>query len=218
MIGRLLKFLGIFSAVYIALLLLFSFTGLEKGYFSFLKNSFSSIYGNFKSEGGVDFQLISEDGHSHQKLKTTIYNVEEKKTVTKRIRKNPSLAKTLSYFGSWANIHLWVFAAVPFIFLLTLIISSPIRLPKKLIALAIGSILFHLFIFLKMWLYLLKEFNNNEVLNVVNLSSGVGNFVNFIYALIENMGFGLFLCLIIWVLVSFTNKDIKSFSEVLKSN
>jgi len=218
MINSVLKYFGFFSLAYIVLLLIFSFTGLEEGYFSMLRGTFSSVFSEFKSEGGVDFELVKDDKSSHEKLKTTIYNISEKKDVIQRIRSNPSLAKTLSYFGSWANIHLWVFVALPFIFLITLILSSPINIPRKLLALLSGTILFHVFVLFKMWLYLLKEFYNNDVLNVVNLSTPTGKLVNFVYALIENMGFGLFICIIIWVLVSFRSKDFKSFSQNLQKN
>lgn len=216
MIGAIIRFFVFFAVVYLGLWALFALTPVGHTYHSFLKNSCQTLHGTFAGTGAAEFDLVQEEDDPNEKMRVKIYNAEEKRSVEQKVKMNPDLGRTLSYNGSIGHIRLWVFATLPLLFLWALILSSPVNWKRKLMSILLGTIVLQGFVFLKFYLYLLKEFNLNDILDVVYLTESSERVVNFSYNLFENIGIALILCVILWAMLTFKGADFARFSNLLK--
>jgi hypothetical protein len=214
--GAILRFFLFFTLVYISLWALFSLTPVGHQYHSLLNNTCQSLFGTFAGTGAAEFDLVQAASDPNEKMRIKIYNAEEKRTIEQKVKMNPDLAKTLSYNGSVGHIHLWVFATLPLLFLWALIISSPVNFRRKIWSILLGTVILQCFVFLKFYLYMLKEFNQNDILDVVYLKAGSERLVNFSYNLFENIGIALVLAVILWAMFTFKGADFAKFSKLLK--
>jgi len=212
-----IRFFLTFALAYLALWALFSYTPVGHAYHSFLNGSCQALFGTFAGTGASEFDLVQGADDPNEKMRVKIFNAEEKRTVEQKVKMNPALASTLSYNGSVGHIRLWVFATIPLLFLWSLIFASPVNWKRKLLSILLGTLLMLGFIFLKFYLYMLKEFNFNDILDVVYLTEGSERMVNFSYNLFENVGIALVLAVVLWTMLTFKGSDFAKLTNLMKS-
>jgi len=214
--GGILRFFLTFAVVYLALWALLTLTPIGYKYHSLLNNTCQTLFGSFAGPGVAKFDLVQGDDDPQEKMRVIIYNGDQKRSVEQKVKMNPALAKTLSYPGSTGHIRLWVFATLPLLFLWALILSSPVNWKRKIGSIVLGTVFMQAFVFLKFYLYMLKEFNLNDELDVVYLTESSERMVNFSYNLFENIGIALVLAVILWAMLTFKASDFTKFSKLLK--
>ncbi|MEO1261010.1 MAG: hypothetical protein AAFZ15_19575 [Bacteroidota bacterium] len=99
-----------------------------------------------------------------------------------------------------------------FLFLISLIIITPINWKQKLLAILTGSILFYGYTVFKIYIFLADLFNRSG-LDIYSLSDTGGSIVQGISYVIKSLGTSALVVVIIWILTAFRKSNWK---EILK--
>ncbi len=103
---------------------------------------------------------------------------------------------------------------VPYLFLISLILASPVRLKKKGIALLSGTILLHAWVILKFSVQLLDNYNYPNLI-FIELPFPFDTFVYYFNAFIRVTGSSsaLVIPIIFWVIVSYEKEAVKRIKD-----
>lgn len=197
------KYLGIFILWFVALTAL-SFT-------QPVKKSINEFYG--ATHTGIFKTMLPElemTYHSWKKTGDTnefYYQVYGKKEMERLIAEAKAKGlRSVKQSSLDVKFYLNVFFTPFLIFLLSLILATPLPIKNKLIALSVGLILFLLYQILRVYVKILKNVNA-EQMNVYDLEGTSESMVEF-FAGIFQAGFTAGIVALIWALVVFNKKNL----------
>ncbi len=169
---HILIFLFKFAAVYAVLLL----PGFRNAYMDFYNSTGEKLFGSFGSKGMVRFK--EKKGGMDEDVQTIIYLINKNEFREKEKSNTP--VNTAFIENNWLNDYL------PVAFLLSLNAATPMGWRRKLISLAAGLVIMHIFIFFSMWISFLFQFNlNAEKLQVVELGLTSTAIAGFLYEVLS---------------------------------
>ncbi len=197
----LLKFIISTVLIYVLLVVLYKSTPLGNTYQQFFINSNAWWHTAHGENGKVEAKLANPNDPTRKHIAVySIYNEKQKQKAISIYKANPN-NKTVSYDVDTVNLDVWNFAALGLILMLTLIIAFPSHWKQKILALIVGFALYHIFLWIKMGMMLNREFIKYPHLENNGLSPFLGKVNNYLYAIMENIGFSLFISSLIAILL-----------------
>ncbi len=206
-----LIFLAKFAAIYTVLVILISVLSFDKPYAATFRQINNTLFGKLGNGGVVVFEEYEEkikqqknnfDNKSKHDTKIIIVNKEKALREAKAAKARGESNVSKDYFQS-LTINSWNIGGLPTLFVLALILATPILWKQKLWAVLWGFLLINVFILLKMWVLLVYEANQHQQLDIFNLGGFSQNMLNSINIIFSFLGFNLIVAILIWVLVSF---------------
>ena len=162
-----------------------------KAYSKFYCSCGEHLFGSFGSRGIVEFCESKKEKYD---IAIRLYN-------TDRTDKNGVMRGVETSQNNRQDVYMYM------IFLIALIVATPISIRRKLWALLWGVILIHCFIFLRLAAYIFEQFSE-ESLGLFNISpSWKSAFYTLYQQFIANVNFGFVVAVFIWILVSFRRED-----------
>lgn len=199
----LLKFILIFAVVYGILIL----PNLGKVYAGFIRSQGEFFFGSFRKNGVVRFEPNQEVKNKWE-FRNKMFLFNQLHFVHSQ-RTGASYTK-IKVYSSWYQNYLFI------ALFLSLTIATPIVWKRKLIALAAGFLLLHVYVLFTFYIHLLYKFNSYPDLEVVHLSSFGQKVVNLLYPiLVLSPGSGLFMAVLIWMVVCFKKGDFEKLTHTL---
>lgn len=198
----------LFGLVYGGLLVLGQYAGFSKSYRSGIRNASTSLFQKGWSKGYVQFQ--EKEDEFGKGLETAISFV-NREANDKAAAAGTSVKAVTVYF----SIHTWGYLLGTF--LLALIVASPVPNRRKLIAAGISLVIFHFFLFFRIWLKLEWEMDAHPELGILELSSfksGLFDVLNTVF--VQNIVVSFLTVTLIWGVVTFRREDWKTFSAMIK--
>ena len=160
----------------------------------------SIFFEDFRGKGIVVFDKLDKVEENHF---NTVMKLASKEQYA-AYKKNRSSYKVSSVTASG-----WYMGYLPIILLVALILASPVTWKRKGIALLGGLLVIHVFIWLKLYIQLLYEFNRAE-LNVVSFSGFQQNLMDTLHVLfVVYLGPTFIVPVFIWLLVTFRKGDLE---------
>jgi hypothetical protein len=175
-------------------LLIAPWPGLEGAYAKFFRAGGGFLFESFGSKGKVIFEPYSQKDVADTTL-----------TLVNRKQIGPDGQAP----AWWTHISSRYSGYLDAVFVVSLILATPIPWSRKSRALFLGVILIHLFIILKLATAILYAYNNNQYLGVIKLNSLWASLLDHTYQgfLRNNLESGLVAAVLIWILVTFRRED-----------
>lgn len=204
----LLRMVLLFAVAYGGFLILGQVTGITKGYRTVIRNVSTTVFQEHWSEGLVQFR---EPGAQFGKgLETAIDFVNRAENERAAVTGSSVSAVTV-YF----SIHNWGFLLGTF--LISLIIASPVSIRRKLVAAGISLVLFHFYLFFRIWLKLEWEMDTHPELAIVDLSDFWSKALDaFNIVFVQNIVVSFLVAVMIWIMVTFRKDDWGMFSKLIR--
>ena len=161
--------------------------GLKKAYGSFFQAGGNVLFTRFGSEGRVHFgplTPVAPDGDTEVTLRNRRTQADSTYVVDSR---------TLGY--------------KPTVFMLALILATPIPWPRRLWAVLWGFLLINVYVALRVGVFLLTVFSGNDNLALFSPGPTARSVLDYLYWILVGSFAGLLLPLPIWVVVSFRRRD-----------
>ena len=207
-----LIFLGKFTLIYALLLIFISLFSINDSYINSFRTINKTIFGKLGQEGMVVFEPQTAEAtkgkqtafnnKSTHDTKITIINRTKASQAAKAAQARGEKSVSKDYYQI-LTINSWNLGGLPTLFVLALILATPLLWRQKLWALLWGTLLINAFILFKMWIALLNEANKNPKLDVAVLPSLLKSLVESTYIITSFLGFNLILAILIWILVAF---------------
>lgn len=117
------------------------------------------------------------------------------------------------------KLSVYDFCYVPTMFLISLILASPIRIRRKIFSLIIGLIVIHLFIIFRLLINIFDNYDPNfDLISMSNFFRDFFHNANNIINKNTNVGATIVIVIIIWLSVTFNLKDVDILLGKLKIN
>lgn len=208
--GPLLKYLGLFIVLYFALLALCSIPSVSAGMANAYRGLSRPVIESIFPDAYLRF-----NGDDAEKANPNIIRVVyasqaevDRQTELARQQGTKSLRMNAASYDLYFNLLYTTF----FLFLLTLILITPISWKGKAWSLLWGTLLFTAFTLFKVAIFLLDQFNKSSM-DMYQLNESTGDFVANLALLLKSLGFSSFIVILIWVLVAFRRSN---WSQVLQ--
>jgi hypothetical protein len=196
MLKPIIKFLLIFTLSYIGLLWIA--LSLEDAYAQGYRSVGRLLYENYGSEGYLQF-FPEEDKSSGYKLNNKIVLFNKLQIVNARQSGQATIRGAELFVSSWYN------GLLPSIIFASLLFASPIPWKRLFIALPIGLLLLHFFLFFKLYIAIAHEFLQQEWLAI---SPGKPGMIRVLYEVfVANIETTIITPVFIWIIVAFRKKD-----------
>ncbi|MEM7102513.1 MAG: hypothetical protein AAF502_05210 [Bacteroidota bacterium] len=206
-----LKFFGLFLAVYIALMVFSSLTGIHHAYRSVFANYCTSWYNTF-GNSEILFQFESKPKVGHDALDLGIYFVNhEMLAAAKEDAKRKGIKEYSARRAEW-GLNSWLFGFLPSLFLTSLILVSPISWRRKGIAFIVGLIVFHFYLTLRLHLEFSEQISLHDWLST---KSGEGGFTKFVKRFLY-IEFNYIMAFLVWIAVTFRKADFDGWMKALQ--
>mgnify|MGYP000108630400 CR=1 FL=1 len=204
-INHLIRRLGIFVIIFIALVALVNFFDVKSSYHHHFINLGNTTFSKFDNEGIVNFK----DGFAVNKKKYNPYDCmviltsePQKRKALKEAREKGKSKMTYNPvtfpLNSWNNFGFLL------LFFIAQIISIPLVLKHRLLTFVIGFLLIHLFFFVKLWTSLNLKFSIwYDQFQVGWTNDILINLLNYFHIIIMYPFFGLVLITLITLTLSF---------------
>lgn len=204
------KYFGIFILIYASLYSLVSLPAVvvktNETYRAITEPLLQSIFPKAYLELEPDSPPES-DPHTFRAVFISKTEIEAAKATAKKQGTSKVDIKAREY-----DIYLHLMFTTFWIFLIALILITPLKIKQKLIALLVGSLIFFAYTFFKVFIFLLDVFNKSAF-DMYKLSETGGNIVGKISYVLKSPGLSAFIIVFIWVLVAFRKSNWK---DVLK--
>jgi hypothetical protein len=196
-----MSFIGIFIIVFPLLMLALPY--LRSPYASFFQNTGNFFFKNF----------INTSESLHRDVR--VFRTSDKKRILKIdigfkdiLVENGNMVAKLIEFDTQKE------GLVPYIFLISLILSSPIKLKKKVKALLYGTLLLHIWVIFKFNMQILDNYNYPNLL-FIDLPFPFDTFVYYFNAFIRVTGASsaLVIPIIFWVIVAYEKEAVIRIKE-----
>ena len=177
------------------------FSVYDQGYGSFYRKLAGNIFGSFRGNGFVRFREWKEPATSH----VNIGNVTQIKS-------------DRTFHTAADNINTRYLGYIPTILIISLVLASPVRWKRKLIALPVGLILVTLLILFKQWIALLWMCDQNPWLNLTNFTGNGKTLLEFFNTAISVYSSTLlYFVVAVWILVTFRADDLRKITRITAS-
>jgi len=225
----LLKFTLLFLFAFFGGLALFYQGGLNHAYGKFITNTGNALFQNAWDRGLVNFttedqfqhafdggkysfnvNLTTEENGVVMLLDNPTRTVEQLKASTGGVRNQ---YVDFKYTKSELLFRYAMGAFLPFMMLISLIIASPVNWTRKVIALLLGTLLIHVFIFFKIYLKIHVGFQRFG-LEVVNASERSFKTWDSVDLILASIGATMMISVLIWIGITFRAGDLKKLLQV----
>jgi|GEM_PF-6973731 len=191
---------------YIALLLVYKAGPLGAIYEKYFLSSNKFWHQDHGRNGKVDFKLKEAIGNKGKDAVLSIYNQTQKEAALRLGRQQPQ-NKNISYDADTITVDIWNFSALGLILMMAIILALPCGWKNKFLALIAGFLLYHIYIWLKMYLLINREYIRYPHLDNNGLSPLLGKINNYCYAIMENIGFSLFIASLTAIMLGMNQKS-----------
>lgn len=165
---------------------------IDKGYGNFYRATGKYFFSHFAGKG---FSLFSP---MHESKITRIY-----------VGNNELINSDGSMEINGSEFNTRNFGYLPTLLLISLIISSPVPVKRKLFAAIGGFIIIMGWILLRQWIQILEIIAQNPWLKLYTFSETLRNFISFLYhAIVVSVSPSLTFAVIVWLLVTFRKEDL----------
>lgn len=210
-----LKFLGFFLLFYLLFMLVFPLMGLEKPYTNTFTNISEWLFEDFEGKGMIKFQEERKrDADGYDIFMQLVNKATYEKEYQRVQNQGSSGSVQMAVKSAIYNYSAWNRAYIPLVFLLALILSTPINIKRKALAAVLGLFLWTGFALWDFKMKLLYQFQSQDFLSYLDpdgLKAGFVNMLNKYFS--PNLDILFLITVLIWILVSFRRKDWK---EMLK--
>ncbi len=213
-IKNLIIFVLSFVIIYGLLNVVVPKTGMDKWY----NNQFviwgNSFYGEWGEKGRVDFTKIKASKKSIFKhpfkeyddwvqIKMLNKEIIAEATRIARIRGAQSVQVDHAQF----EIDVWKFAVIPIMLVISLILATPVSIPRRLLSLLLGLIGINLFVAFRFWIRFTTELNRHIWLDLGTLGPSLKWFMTHLNTIFMFAGISLIVAVIIWAIVTLRPGD-----------
>lgn len=185
------------TLVFVALLLFLSQTNQDKKLLKTARTWGNYCFENLGKEARVHFDR-NKNNHFDTQIQLTSQSILR----TAAIKKDKRFKMYLLYFDLRKKVYL------PLLFLIALIVATPIKVKRKIFALFSGLFLLVLWLLLEFYIYLLYNFERISWLPDMTEIAFLENLIKGLYfTLFDNSGLLAIVPVLIWLLVSFRKSD-----------
>ncbi len=210
--SSLLKYFGSFLVIYVALFGLFSATTVATWTNDFYRAATAPILQAIFPKAYLKLERDSppeSDIYTIRAVFTSKKIIEEAQQAARQQGASKVDLKAQEY-----DLYLHRLFTSFVLFLISLILITPIGWKQKLIALLVGTFLFYAFTVFKIFIFLADLFNRSD-LGVYQLSSTGGSIVEGVSYTIKSLGMSALIVVIIWILVAFRKSNWKGILETV---
>ena len=101
---------------------------------------------------------------------------------------------------------------IPTIFVLSLILASPVSRKRKLYSILFGIFLITVFVMIKQWIHIVYMCHQQNWISLYSFSPGTQKTFKFLYLDFANYnGSSIIFSIVIWILVTFKRRDLENF-------
>lgn len=200
---------SIFFLKVISLYLVFTFIFTSIGkepYRQFFRSTASFFLADFSDKGVTQFKEYQDE---EGKIDTQILLMNKEQFEASSKSGGPKL------MAAGIGIDSWIYGAMPTLFLISLILASPISFRRKAVATLGGLTLFHSFILLKLWLRITYEYQQYPALKVASTDPFYHGLTTHFYNISILIGSSIMVTVFLWLLLAFpSNLLLKPFERV----
>ncbi|MCR9288202.1 MAG: hypothetical protein NXI23_12555 [Bacteroidetes bacterium] len=206
----LLKYLGAFLLLYFVLYALFSFSPIARTSANIYRVTTQPILQTFFSQAYLKLEPDNAIKSDPYLIRLVYAGNEEIRQQTELAKKTG--AKSINMKATECDLFFNLFFTTFFVFLVALILITPIGLKDKLWAILSGTLLFYLFTVFKLSIFLLDLFNKSTFQMYKFGEFGTSFFEGFTN-LLTSLGFSSFVVILIWGVAAFRKSNWKNFLD-----
>jgi len=179
---------------------LFAGTAGDRKYAEWFRSVSRNVFGSIVDNGAVGFVALKKP---EQPKFTTEMRLANKREMENAMNHNKQYRSVMVTLSSWYTGYL------PTMLTIALLLAIPgLALPKKALALLGGMVVIHLFIFVKLYIQILYEFERNEWLQVVQFSPSRQQVMDKLFdLLVQSMGLNFAMPVVICLAVMLLFKN-----------
>lgn len=204
-INDLIKRLGIFVVIFISLVVLVDFINFDKLYHKSFINLSKTVFSNFGNGGIVDFKdgfEVDSKKYNPNDCMIIITSKQQKKKALEKARKRGE--SKMTYNPVRFSLNSWNNFGYLLLFFLALTLILPIKIIYKLFTFIFGSLLIHLFFYIKIWVSINLNFSRLYGELEVGWTNDFSiNLLNYFRIIIMHPFFGMVLITLITLFLSF---------------
>ncbi len=217
---------ALFFIFYIFLTWFLPTTGLDRSYYKTFISINQSLYKDYGNHGKVEFLEAKSNTSTYQRHPFKKYDDDVLIKMMNQQQIDNAVAdakrrklRSVNVGHAEFYVNTWQYAVIPMIFLMALILATPINWKspkawgKKAVMLLVGLALFNLFILFRFWIRFVTEVNRHGWLEVGTLGDTAKYIVTLFNTILMFMGVTLSVGIIIWGLVTFPFTDKKLIIE-----
>ncbi len=224
-INRIILFSVIVSVLFALFIGLAYSQNFQMRYANYMGKMGVTFFGNYGGENNISFMTQDKQFHPNNRVASP----PEKARFAQELKRLPkadlllflrsekqlnhaieaakrSGAGSASALNAFNNLTPWGFGFIPSMFLLALILASPVSLVRKGIALVLGFLAIHLFLILKLWIFIQSFYNVAPQLMMQSGSFGQ-SIIPYLVNTLQSVSFNMIVAAIIWLMVTFPGTD-----------
>ena len=202
-----LIFVGKLTFVYLFLVMGCSALKLNLAYRNMFMHISKSLYSDYGVNGRVGFEKLNAKHFTQNDLNLIL--VDKTDLAVAKTESDKTGRDALKMRTSLVGINTWQFALLPYIFLMALVLVSPVSLKQKLWPIVLSFIIFNAFVILiKLNINLLNQFQKVEWLMNKDYSEMKNTWIANIADKILNFGTGIIIAIFVWIPVTFSLVDL----------
>lgn len=197
---------------FVGFIFLFSLIGGRNGFGNFYSKIGSFLFSSMGDDGVVVYEKIKgkkkfndDDYQLFLVNKAYVRQIREE-----AIKRGENIKQKIP--GYKVGINTWQFAYLPLAFLLALVFATPIHWKRKIWGFVLAFVLMNVFLFFKLWLNILNQFQQQEWLAIGNLSVFQKELLATFAEKLFYFGTSFILAVFIWIVVCFRIEDLSTFN------
>ncbi len=206
------KYLSLFLLLYFVLYGIFSIPSIARVSANAYKSITQPILQTFLSKAHLKLESDDATQPDPSIIRLVYAGKEEVRQQTELARQQG--AKSFHMKGTERDLFFNLFFTTFFVFLMALILVTPIGLKEKLVAILFGTVLFYLFTVFKLSIFLLNLFNESKY-QMYKLGEFGSKIFDGLTNLLSSLGFSSFIVILIWGFVAFKKSNWKDFLGML---
>lgn len=185
--------------------------GLSETYRAAIQNTSQSLFMEHWDKGYVVFKAGTDPLGEGMDTKFSLINRVANAQAAQNKTSAPAITTYLSFVRS---------AFSPFCFLLALIFASPVSNKRKLYAVLAAFLIFHIWVFIKLWIGIAYVLHLNEAkLQISGYSNGWGSILTYLDRfLVKNVVVMYMIPVLIWIGTTFNKADLQKMGGMLNGN
>ena len=214
-IRNLLKFFGLFLLVYIGLTVLVQKTGLQQSYASFycsLEKSWFNTFGN----KNILLEMLPQTYEPEPATDVTVI-------FQNKIQRQQAIDHARATGQSFADVKqaLWginsyLYALMPSLFFISLVLVSPVNWRRKFIAIIAGLIILHIYLSIRLGFELGEQINSQDFLRIGSTGEGAKGVWRF-FKNVMTLEITYMLAILLWIGFSFRKADFQKLQKSLST-
>lgn len=202
----LFKYLGGFLLLYFFLYFLMSIPAIARLSSNIYRATTQPVLESFFSKAYLKLQSDNTANPDPNLIRLVYAGKKEIQEQTELARQRGD--KSIKMKATESDLYFNLFFTTFFVFLVALILVTPISFKDKIIAFFLGSFLFYLYTLLKLTIFLFNLFNKS-VYQMYKLGDFASGLFEGLTNLLTSLGFSSFIIILIWVFVAFRKSNWK---------